>query len=287
LKTKKMAAVLATVVLMVPLAGLAFGAKSCTEMYGQGGRKITLATGSPGSLGLVKALAEAFNAKNDSSVCWYKAGSGASLKLLKDKQADVVMVHAPAAEKKAVQGGWAEKRTLIGSNQFYIVGPKEDPAEISHAKTAADAYKRIASVKAKFFSRGDNSGTHKKEMIIWKQAGIVPEGSWYVVTKDFVKPTLRRADREKGYFMTDSSTWIADKSNLPHVVILFKGDPILVNTYHALCVPDQAAPSHELAGAFVDFLGSEEGQRIVREYGKDKFGQALYNDAAYAKKYDE
>lgn len=287
MKTRNITAVLVAVALTVPFVGLAFAAETCTEVYGTGESKMALATGSPGSLGLVKALAEAFNAKNDSSLCWYNAGSGASLKLLKDKQADVVMVHAPTAEKKAVQEGWAKKRTLIGSNEFYIIGPKEDPAEISQAKTAVDAYKRIAKIKAKFFSRGDNSGTHKKEMMIWKQAGIVPEGSWYMVTKDFMKPTLRRVDKEKGYFMTDSSTWIADKTNLPNLVILFKGDPVLANTYHALCVSDEATSSQKLGAAFVDFLGSEEGQRIVREYGKDKFGEALYNDAAYARKYDE
>ena len=287
MKTKNMAAVLIAVALAVSFLGISFCAETCTEVYGKGESKMALATGSPGSLGLVKALAEAFNAKNNCCLCWYKAGSGASLKLLKDREADVVMVHAPAAEKTAVQEGWAKKRTLIGSNEFYIVGPKEDPAEISQAKTAADAYKRIAEVKAKFFSRGDNSGTHKKEMMIWKQAGIAPEGSWYVVTKDFMKPTLRRADKDKGYFMTDSSTWIAAKNNLPNLVILFKGDPVLVNTYHALCVSDEATPSQKLGAAFVNFLGSEEGQRIVREYGKNKFGEALCNDATYARKFDE
>ena len=107
---------------------------------------------------------------------WFKAGSGKSLQLLKDKKVDMIMVHAPAAEKKAVQDGWAIKRTLIGSNEFFIVGPANDPAKIAEAKSAVDAYRRIAAAKAKFFSRGDNSGTHKKEMDLWKKAEITAPG---------------------------------------------------------------------------------------------------------------
>ncbi|MEW6140882.1 MAG: substrate-binding domain-containing protein [Thermodesulfobacteriota bacterium] len=269
------------------VAGPCLAADECTEIYGAGGTKIGLATGSPGSLGLVKALAEAFNAKNNSAICWRKAGSGASLTLLRDKKVDLVMVHAPAAEKKAVEEGWAADRTLIGSNEFYIVGPKEDPANISDAKTVAEAYKRIAAARAKFFSRGDNSGTHKKEKEIWEKAAVTPEGAWYIVTKDFMTATLRRADKETGYFMTDSSTWIAEKKHLSGLVILFKGDPFLVNTYHALTVPPGATQGSKLASEFVKFVASEEGQRIVRDYGKDKHGEGLYNDAQYAQKYDK
>ena len=197
--------------LIVLIATPALAEEKCTSAYGTGPNKMRLATGSPGALGLVKALAEKFNAKHNTAICWQKAGSGASLKLLKNKKVDMVMVHAPAAEKKAVKEGWAAKRTLIGSNEFYIVGPKDDPAKIAAAKTAADAYQRIAKSKSKFFSRGDNSGTHKKELMIWKKAGITPKGDWYIVTKDFMTPTLKRANRDIGYFMTDSSTWVANK----------------------------------------------------------------------------
>ena len=234
----------------------------------------------------MKVLAEKFNAKNGTSICWKKAGSGKSLKLLKAKEVDLVMVHAPAAEKKAVEEGWAIMRTLIGSNEFYLVGPKSDPAEIAKAKTVAEAYSKIAQSKSKFFSRGDNSGTHKKEMFIWKKSGIKPEGSWYIITKDFMRATLRRANEEKGYFMTDSSTWVAEKKKLSNLKVLFKGDPILINTYHALCQPKGATKAQEWAVKFVEFLGSAEGQKIIANYGKDQFGEGMYNDAAYAKKYD-
>jgi hypothetical protein len=171
-----------------------------------------------------RVLAEKFAGENDASMCWVKAGSGQSLKLLKAKEVNMVMVHAPAAEKKAVEEGWALKRTLIGSNEFYIVGPAADPAGISGAKDAADAYRRIAEKKSLFFSRGDNSGTHKKEMDAWKNAGVTPSGDWYVVTKDFMMATLKRADKEGGYFMTDSSTWVAARKELSNLKILFRGD---------------------------------------------------------------
>jgi tungstate transport system substrate-binding protein len=255
--------------------------------YGNGPHKFSLATGSPGELGLVKALGEAFSAKANTTLLWKKAGSGESLKALKEKSVDMIMVHAPAAEKKAVEEGWATKRTLIGSNEFFIVGPADDPAKISEAASVADAYTRIANARAKFFSRGDNSGTHKKEMAVWEKTGIQPSGDWYIVTNDFMTATLKRANDEKGYFMTDSSTWVAEKDHMPELKILFKGDKFLVNTYHALCQPEGATPGAEWAAQFIDFVASEEGQTIIRDYGKDKYGQGLYDDAAYAKQYDD
>jgi tungstate transport system substrate-binding protein len=269
---------------VMPQVGLT--EEKCTELYGDSDQRFSLATGSPGELGLLKALADDFNKTNGTALCWKKAGSGASLKLLKEKKVDMVMVHAPAAEKQAVQEGWAIKRTLIGSNEFYIVGPKDDPAAIGKSKSAAEAYKKIAEAGAKFFSRGDNSGTHKKEMAVWKNAGIDPSGEWYIVTKTFMMATLKRADAEKGYFMTDSSTWIAAKKETPNLTILFRGDPFLINTYHALCQPKDATPGQKYASKFIDFVASERGQKIIRDYGADKHGEGLYNDAAYAKQYD-
>lgn len=262
-----------------------FGA-DCTESYGTGSHVFSLATGSPGELGLLKALAEAFLPEHDATLCWVKAGSGASLKLLKEKAVDMIMVHAPAAEKKAVEEGWAIDRTLLGSNEFFIVGPATDPARIADAKDAADAYKKIAEAKALFFSRGDNSGTHKKELDAWKNAGIEPAGDWYVVTNDFMMATLQRADKEQGYFMTDSSTWVAARKELGNLHVLFKGDRFLVNTYHALAQPEGATPGQPLAVRFITFVASDKGQAIFADYGKDLYGEGLYNDAAYAKQYD-
>lgn len=262
-------------------------AQECTEVYKNGKNNLSIATGSPGEIGLLKVLGEIFGKEMDISICWVKAGSGDALMLLKEKKVDMVIVHAPEAEKKAVAEGWATKRTLIGSNEFYIVGPLEDPAKISEMRYATEAYNKIATVKAKFFSRGDNSGTHKKEMEIWKKTGISPSGEWYVVTKDFMTATLKRANDEKGYFMTDSSTWVAEKKNLPNLTILFRGNKFLVNTYHALCQPEGVTPRAAIAAKFIDFVSSERGQKIIRDYGKDLYGEGLYNDAAYASKYSD
>jgi tungstate transport system substrate-binding protein len=203
--------------------------------YGKGDQAICVATGSPGALGLLQALAEPFCQANRCRINWMS-----------------------------------------------------DPAGISKAKSAQDAYERIAKAQATFFSRGDNSGTHKKEMKIWKLSGIEPAGNWYVVTKDFMGPTLMRADKDLGYFMTDSSTFFAKQSKIKNLKVLFKGDPILVNVYHALVASSQKHPqkNYALAAKFVTFVNSPAGQKIYREYGKIKYGAPLYNDAEYAKKWE-
>ncbi|WP_207262141.1 substrate-binding domain-containing protein [Desulfovibrio sp. Huiquan2017] len=275
-----------SVLMVLLILGSAFaGDAPCKQTYGDGGTVYKLATGSPGELGLLKALADTFNAKHGTTMCWVKAGSGKSLSLLKSGDVDACMVHAPAAEKQAVADGWAVDRTLIGSNEFYIVGPASDPAGIFGARDAADAYGRIAKAEALFLSRGDNSGTHKKELAIWKKAGIRPEGKWYVTTKDFMMATLKRANAEGGYFMTDSSTWIMGKKDVPGLKVLFRGDPMLINTYHALA-SSPGAPNHELAVAFIKFLASPEGQGLIADYGRKIYGEGMYNDAAYARQYD-
>ncbi|MFV0422523.1 substrate-binding domain-containing protein [Oleidesulfovibrio sp.] len=272
-----------TCLLVLCLPVLSFGA-DCKAIYGKGSTTLVLATGSPGELGLLGELADAFNAEHDTTLCWVKAGSGKSLNLLKAGKVDLVMVHAPAAEKQAVKDGWAAKRALIGSNEFYVVGPVNDPAGIASAATVAEAYSRIAEKQALFFSRGDNSGTHKKELAIWKNTGVTPEGSWYQVTNDFMQATLLKADSESGYFMTDSSTWVATKAKVKNLKILFKGDVFLVNTYHALLGSN--GHNAELSAKFIDFLISEKGQSLFADYGKNLYGEGMYNDAAYAKKYD-
>jgi tungstate transport system substrate-binding protein len=254
-------------------------------IYGQGNKSFKLATGSPGELGLLQALGEAFDKKEGARLIWIKAGSGASLNLLKTQQVDMIMVHAPEAVNKAIAEGWATDRTLIGSNEFYIVGPKHDPANIKSATSGADAYSKIAKAQAKFISRGDKSGTHQKEMDIWKKAGITPEGNWYIITNDFMTASLKRANVENAYFMSDSSTWVAEKDVAPNLQILYKGDKFLVNTYDALAAPSGKTSDRDIAVKFIQFVASDEGQAIIRNYGKSQYKESLYNDAAYAKQY--
>ena len=278
---------LVSTLLLLGMAVSAFAQEKCDGVYGNGPHKFSLATGSPGELGILKVLGETFGREDYATLCWIRAGSGDSLKLLKEKRVDMIMVHAPVAEKKAVAEGWAVLQKLIGSNEFYIVGPPDDPAKISEARSAADAYKRIASAKVKFFSRGDNSGTHKKEMDVWAMAGITPSGDWYIITKDFMTATLKKADTEKGYFMTDSSTWVAERKNMPNLKILFRGDKLLINTYHTLAQPAGSTLGAAIAARFIDFVVSEKGQKLIRDFGGEQYGEGLYNDAAYAKQYDK
>ena len=280
-----------TMAILTSLAVLAVGCSTTSQMkytasYGSGSRELVVATGSPGELGLLKALGEQFADKADAKVLWYNAGSGRSLELLRGKEADVVMVHAPQAEQNAVGQGWAVRRTLIGSNEFYIVGPADDPAGVRLAGTAAQAYAKIAAKGAKFLSRADNSGTHKREMAIWRQAGIDPQGPWYIPTHDFMMATLLRANAENGYFMTDSSTWVVGKKNTPHLRLLFKGDPVLVNVYHALCQPVGATCGAEVGGEFLDFLACEEAQQIIKTYGVKQYGQPLYRDVRESRQFE-
>jgi tungstate transport system substrate-binding protein len=150
---------------------------------------------------------------------------------------------------------------------------------------AANAYLRIANAEAKFSSRGDNSGTHQKETMIWKLAGIQPDGSSHIMTEDFMQPSLMRADKELGYFMTDSSTFLATQHKIENLTILFKGDPVLVNLYHALvAAPDRFPEASCVLGAkFVEYITSPHGQQILRNYGKEEYSTPLYNDAAYAR----
>jgi tungstate transport system substrate-binding protein len=265
----------------------AFSNDEAGATYGSGKIRFSLATGSPGELGLLKLLAEEFARRADAQMVWVKAGTGQSLKLLQDKKVDMVMVHAPAQVDKAVTDGWAAGKTLIGSNEFYIVGPKNDPAAIAQATSAADAYQRIAKAGARFVSRGDNSGTHQKEMQIWQKANIQPLGAWYIVTNDFMTASLKRANAEGAYFMSDSSTWIMEKTVAPDLQILYRGDKFLVNTYHALTSPPGMTPGRDTAEKFVAFVASPDGQKIMSSYGRDRFGEALYNDEVYARQYDK
>ena len=271
---------------LIPICSVCFAADEAGTTYGTGTHSFSLATGSPGELGLLKVLAEDFARRADARMVWIKAGTGQSLDLLKAKKVDMVMVHAPAQVDKAVQDGWGTHKTLIGSNEFYIVGPKSDPAAISKASSAAEAYRQVSTGARAFVSRGDNAGTHQKEMQIWKQAGVQPAGGWYIVTRDFMTASLKRANAEGAYFMSDSSTWIMEKSVAPDLTILFRGDRFLVNTYHALAAPAGATPGRDTAEKFIAYVASDVGQEVIRSYGRERFGEGLYNDMRYAKQFD-
>jgi len=247
-------------------------------VWGSGPNTFSLATGSPGELGLLEVLATDFARRHDATVSWFKAGSGQAMRLLQERKVDMVLAHAPPAERKAVADGWATGRRLIGSNEFWILGPADDPAKAAAAADAADAFRRIQDAGAKFVSRGDNSGTHQKENEIWKAAGRTPGGAGLIVTKDFMTASMRRANDEGAYFLTDSSTFIAERRNMPKLKMIFRGGEILANPYHTLYLTDPT-PGAATARKFGEYLASDTVQALMREFGKEKYGEPMYNDA--------
>jgi tungstate transport system substrate-binding protein len=247
-------------------------------VWGTGPNSFSLATGSPGELGLLEVLATGFAKRHEATVSWFKAGSGQAMRLLQERKVDMVLAHAPPAERRAVAEGWANGRRLIGSNEFWILGPAEDPAKVAAANDAADAFRRILDTSAKFVSRGDNSGTHQKENEIWKAAGRTPGAAGLIVTKDFMTASMRRANDEGAYFLTDSSTFIAERRNMPRLKMLFRGGEILANPYHTLYLTEPT-PGAATARKFGEYLASDEVQALMREIGKEKYGEPMYNDA--------
>jgi len=267
--------------LLLLLIALSFGACNNSNQknvykasYGNGDNIINIATGSPGELGLLKELVENYPSVSEVKVNWVKAGSGKSLQLLKDKKVDLVLVHAPSAEANAIKEGWAKERSLIGSNEFIIVGPKNDPAHISNCTSADEAYKKIAEAEANFLSRGDNSGTNKKELYLWKKADVKPVGDWYIITNDFMMATLREANKVSGYYMIDNSTWIAGKKGMDNLKVLLQGDPQLKNIYHSLLSSDVATDSYIYD--FAKYISNEKGQEVINNFGVNDFGMPLY-----------
>ncbi len=228
--------------------------------------------------GLLDVLIPFFEKKTGYFVKTIAVGSGQAMAMGQKGEADVLLVHSPAAEKKFVAEGYGINRRLVMHNDFIIVGPPDDPAKIKRLKLASEAFKKIASANALFLSRADKSGTHVKEMDIWKAAGIKPEGQkWYQQTGLGMGQTLSVASEKKGYTLADRGTYLALKKNIG-LDILVEGDAILLNIYHVIEVNPAKWPKVNSAGAkaFADFMVSKETQGIIKTFGVDKFGSPLF-----------
>lgn len=225
--------------------------------------------------GLLAVLHPAFEKQNNIRVDIIAVGTGKALKIGGNADVDVVFVHAPAAELKYVEKGDFIDRVAVMHNDFVIVGPENDPAAIASAKTVVEALVKIAQSQLPFISRGDDSGTHKKERQIWKQAAIEPKGSWYMAVGQGMGAVLRIADDKQGYALTDRGTQIAysDKITLK---VQFEGDSALFNPYHVMAVNPEKGPHirYDLAKKYIDFIVSEKGQKIINDYKKG--GEQLF-----------
>ncbi|SDE42238.1 substrate-binding domain-containing protein [Sporomusa acidovorans] len=226
--------------------------------------------------GLLDVLIPAFEKKTGYKVKTIAVGTGQALAMGEKGEADVLLVHAPDAEKKVVASGAAMNRLMVMHNDFILVGPADDAAH-TKGQTVTAALTAIAKAQAPFISRGDKSGTHQMEQKLWKQAGIAPTGNWYQEAGAGMGQTLAIANEKKGYTLTDRATYLAQKKNLA-LDIMVEGDPKLLNLYHVMEVnPEKfAKANHAGAKAFSAFILSSEGQDIIGNFGKDKYGQALF-----------
>ena len=246
--------------------------------HGQNKTIILATTTSTQDSGLLDVLIPVFEKKTGYFVKTIAVGSGQAMAMGQKREADVLLVHSPAAEEKFIADGFGINRKLIMHNDYIIVGPGDDPAKIKGMKSAPESFKKVASTAALFLSRGDNSGTNAKEKEVWKAAGINPEGQkWYQQTGLGMGQTLNVANEKNGYTLADRGTYLSLKKNLK-LDILMEGDAILLNIYHVIEVNPTKWPKVNVAGAkaFSDFMVAKATQDIIKTYGVDKFGSALF-----------
>lgn len=235
----------------------------------------------PIDAGIVKALEDAYEQKTGVRVRHVGAGTGEALKIAQTGNFDLVLVHAKALEEKFVADGYGTERIDLMYNDFVIMGPADDPAKIKGEKSATAALKKIADSKALFISRGDKSGTNVKEIEVWDATGIKPAGDWYKIFEKGATgntPTLLYTDEQKAYTLMDRATYITNKDKIKNIVVLVENDEILLNYISLIPVSKAKFPNINADGAkaFIDWMVSAEGQKIVKEFGKDKYGEPLF-----------
>jgi tungstate transport system substrate-binding protein len=228
--------------------------------------------------GLLDRLIPLFEKKTGYQVKTIAVGSGQAMTMGEKGEADVLLVHSPAAEEKFIAAGYGLNRRLVMHNDFIVVGPPEDPAMVKGTKSITESFMKIASAKALFMSRGDNSGTHSKEKEIWKASSVNLEGEkWYQQTGLGMGQTLSVASEKKGYTLADRGTYLSMKKNLA-LDIVRQGDALLLNIYHVIEVNPAKWPKVNVAGAqaFAAFMVSKETQKVIKTFGVDKYGSPLF-----------
>jgi tungstate transport system substrate-binding protein len=244
-------------------------------------------TTSTADSGLLDAILPAFEEANNARVDVVAVGTGQAIELGEAGDADVILVHARAREDAFVAEGHGTERHDVMYNDFVIVGPTDDPAGVAGMSSAAEALAAIAAAGAPFASRGDDSGTHTKEMSLWEAAGVTPDpaGGWYNSLGQGMGETLTFANEAGAYTMTDRGTFLSMRDNLPNLVVVVGGesiadnaDPKLLNPYGVIPVnPEKSeAINAELARKFAEWLTSPEVQTMIGEFGVETFGQPLF-----------
>jgi len=228
--------------------------------------------------GLLDVLIPLFETESGYTVQTVAVGTGQALKMGEEGNADVLLVHAPKSEEEFMANGFGKDRAAVMHNDFVIVGPASDPAGIKGMTSVVDALTHIYESGSTFVSRGDDSGTHKKEIGLWSEGVLDPSGqAWYLETGQGMGSTLIVASEKNAYTMTDRSTYLALQENL-ELEILLDGAPPLLNPYHVMTVnPEKWADvNYEGAMAFYNFMIAPETQKVIAEFGVDKYGQPLF-----------
>lgn len=241
------------------------------------GSLILATTTSTQDSGLLDDLLPRFEKATGIRVKTIAVGSGEALAMGRRGDADVLLVHSKAAEDEFLAGGFGALRLDVMHNDFVLLGPPSDPARVRGLQ-ALDAMRRLAEKGALFASRDDRSGTHARELELWKQAGVDPTGkSWYVATGQGMGETARIASEKRAYTLADRGTFLALRKSLD-LAVLVEGDAMLRNSYRVLVVSPVKHPKVRAAAArrFAEWLVSEEAQRAIGAFGRERFGQPLF-----------
>lgn len=258
---------------------LAMGALAAIQapVTAQSSTVILSTTTSTQDSGLLDVLVPMFEKQSGLTVKTISVGTGQALALAARGEADVTLAHAPALEKKYVEEGKMRNRRLVMYNDFVIIGPEDDPAKIKGMPKAGESLKKIAASGSRFVSRGDKSGTHVLEQGLWKEAGITPAAPWYIESGQGMGATLGIANDRRAYTITDRGTYLAFQKRVSLPILVEKDRPLL-NIYSVMEVNPANGPRVNAAGgkAFADFMLVPEVQAVIRTFGVDKYGQALF-----------
>jgi tungstate transport system substrate-binding protein len=249
-----------------------------TAIAGAQFRQIVIATGSPFELGLVTEIGNVFAKENNCAVRYIKTPTGPGLDLGRNGLTHITMGHSRKHTAEFVKEGHAARRIDLMHNYTIIIGPASDPAKIAGLTDLTEAHKRISGAKSKYLSRGDGGGMHMLELKIWKDLGFNPaDKDWYEVSKAFMLQSMLNSDKNGQYHMLDSSTWAIHKSKCKNSKLLVKGPP---NEYEMCLVSPEKHPNlkynQDLAEKFYDFAISPRGQKMIADFGVEKYGESLY-----------